>query len=88
MFCNCSLFPSPFLSPSVALSLSLSLSLSLTAASVCRDEEEEDEDGSLVGGASDTNQSVLSGQEALVRMKISTRVIRGPDWKWGDQVSD
>ena len=30
---------------------------------------------------------LLSGSEAAVLMKIGIRVLRGPDWKWGDQVS-
>ncbi len=29
----------------------------------------------------------LSGAEMANLMKSGTRVIRGPDWKWGDQVS-
>ena len=28
----------------------------------------------------------LSGQEAAAAMKLGVRVVRGPDWKWGDQV--
>lgn len=28
-----------------------------------------------------------SGPELAAMMKIGTRVMRGPDWKWGDQVS-
>lgn len=28
----------------------------------------------------------LSGPEAAALMKVGVRVIRGPDWKWGDQV--
>jgi hypothetical protein len=28
----------------------------------------------------------LSGPEAAAIMKLAVRVIRGPDWKWGDQV--
>lgn len=28
----------------------------------------------------------LTGPEAVKLMKIGTRVVRGPDWKWGDQV--
>jgi hypothetical protein len=30
---------------------------------------------------------VLSGSELASMMKIGTRVVRGVDWKWGDQVS-
>lgn len=29
----------------------------------------------------------LSGPELASLMKIGTRVVRGRDWKWGDQVS-
>ena len=56
------------------------------SASVYRDESQEDEDGSVVGAAGDTQQSQVSGPEALARMKAGTRVVRGKDWKWGDQV--
>ena len=30
---------------------------------------------------------VLTGPELASMMKIGTRVVRGVDWKWGDQVS-
>jgi E3 ubiquitin-protein ligase HERC2 len=30
---------------------------------------------------------ILSGPELASMMKIGTRVVRGVDWKWGDQVS-
>lgn len=30
----------------------------------------------------------LSGPELASLMKIGTRVVRGKDWKWGDQVID
>ena len=29
----------------------------------------------------------LSGAEMASLMKLGTRVVRGPDWKWGDQVN-
>ena len=29
----------------------------------------------------------LTGSEMAKMMKVGTRVVRGPDWKWGDQVS-
>lgn len=29
----------------------------------------------------------LTGPELASLMKIGTRVVRGKDWKWGDQVS-
>lgn len=31
--------------------------------------------------------SVLSGPELAILMKLGTKVVRGADWKWGDQVS-
>jgi E3 ubiquitin-protein ligase HERC2 len=31
--------------------------------------------------------AVLTGPELASMMKIGTRVVRGVDWKWGDQVS-
>lgn len=33
------------------------------------------------------NQTPLSGPELAAVMKIGTRVVKGVDWKWGDQVS-
>jgi hypothetical protein len=30
---------------------------------------------------------ILAGPELASMMKIGTRVVRGVDWKWGDQVS-
>ena len=32
--------------------------------------------------------SPLSGPDIAKLMKIGTRVVRGADWKWGDQVSE
>jgi hypothetical protein len=32
------------------------------------------------------SQSNVSGKDILAQLKIGTRVIKGPDWKWGDQV--
>ena len=32
------------------------------------------------------SQSNLSGKDILAQLKIGTRVVKGPDWKWGDQV--
>ena len=29
----------------------------------------------------------LTGAEMANLMKLGTRVVRGPDWKWGDQVN-
>lgn len=28
----------------------------------------------------------LTGPEVAALLKLGTRVVRGPDWKWGDQV--
>ena len=64
----------------------VSLCLLSFSASVYRDERQEDEDGSTVSVAGNTQQPQLSGPEALARMKAGTRVVRGKDWKWGDQV--
>ena len=33
------------------------------------------------------SQTPLSGAELAAAMKIGTRVVKGADWKWGDQVS-
>jgi len=33
-----------------------------------------------------TSSASLMGMEAAALMKIGVRVVRGPDWKWGDQV--
>ena len=60
----------------------------LPPASVYRDEEKEADEGSEVGMASHTHPLQLSGPEALARMKTGTRVVRGKDWKWGNQVRD
>lgn len=30
----------------------------------------------------------ISGPELAAMMKTGTRVVRGVDWKWGDQVSE
>lgn len=39
------------------------------------------------GGAHSAGAApLLSGSEAAALMKIGVRVLRGPDWKWGDQV--
>lgn len=35
---------------------------------------------------SQTSSTSLIGMEAAALMKIGVRVVRGPDWKWGDQV--
>lgn len=32
-------------------------------------------------------QAPLTGAELAAAMKIGTRVVKGADWKWGDQVS-
>lgn len=32
-----------------------------------------------------TQYQAMSGAEEASLMKLGTRVVRGPDWKWGDQ---
>ena len=39
------------------------------------------------GATGAQGQSNLSGKDVLAQLKIGTRVVKGPDWKWGDQVS-
>ena len=51
-----------------------------------RDEEKKDDDTSVTDATGNTQQSQLLGPDALARMKADTRVVRGKDWKWGDQV--
>ena len=36
-------------------------------------------------GKAKSGQSPMSGPDMAKMMKISTRVVRGADWKWGDQ---
>ena len=45
---------------------------------------EESGEGAAVAQRSQSN---ISGKDILAQLKIGTRVIKGPDWKWGDQVS-
>lgn len=33
------------------------------------------------------NVNSLSGTDIAALLQIGTRVVRGPDWKWGDQVN-
>ena len=61
--------------------------VSLSLASAYRPEEEEDDESYMVGMAGSTQQVHMSGQEILSRLKVGTRVVRGQDWKWEDQVS-
>ena len=37
-------------------------------------------------GEAHSAAAALSGSEAAALIKIGVRVLRGPDWKWGDQV--
>ena len=55
--------------------------------------ETEDEEDSTLAAIIDEAKAAkkmpsipLTGPEMAKRMKIGTRVVRGPDWKWGDQV--
>ena len=55
-------------------------------------EATEEEDSTLAAiideakAAKKTPSLPITGPEMAKRMKIGTRVVRGPDWKWGDQV--
>ena len=48
---------------------------------------EESVDGAAAAVAQHS-QSNVSGKDILAQLKIGTRVVKGPDWKWGDQVID
>lgn len=60
-------------------------------AGPCESGEEEDATLAAIideGKTSKKRPAVpLTGPEVVKLMKIGTRVVRGPDWKWGDQVS-
>lgn len=55
-------------------------------------EATEEEDSSLAAiidepkAAKKAPSVPMTGPDVAKRMKIGTRVVRGPDWKWGDQV--
>ncbi len=49
--------------------------------------EEEEEFGSDGVQSAGQSHSNLSGRDVVTNFRIGTRVIRGPDWKWGDQVN-
>ena len=55
-------------------------------------EASEEEDSSLAAIIDEAKAAkkvavvAMTGPEMAKRMKIGTRVVRGPDWKWGDQV--
>lgn len=59
-------------------------------AGPCETGEEEDAALAAIideGKSSKKRPTVpLTGPEVVKLMKIGTRVVRGPDWKWGDQV--
>lgn len=42
--------------------------------------------GGMLSAKENQNAFSLSGPEAAMMIKLGTRVVRGPDWKWGDQV--
>lgn len=54
--------------------------------------DEEEEDSNLAAIIDETKAAKkqpsvpITGPDMAKRMKIGTRVVRGPDWKWGDQV--
>ena len=49
-------------------------------------EEEEEEFGGDGGQSAGQSRSDFSGREMVSKFRVGTRVVRGPDWKWGDQV--
>lgn len=52
-------------------------------------EEEESNLAAIIDeakAAKKTPSLPITGPDMAKRMKIGTRVVRGPDWKWGDQV--
>lgn len=59
-------------------------------AGPCEAAEEEDSSlAAIIDEAKATKKAPtipITGPEMAKRMKIGTRVVRGPDWKWGDQV--
>ncbi len=44
--------------------------------------------GAISTGNDSLATLALSRQDAAAAMKLGVRVVRGPDWKWGDQVCD
>ena len=52
-------------------------------------EEEESNLAAIIDeakAAKKTPTLPITGPDMAKRMRIGTRVVRGPDWKWGDQV--
>lgn len=52
-------------------------------------EEEESNLAAIIDeakAAKKTPSLPITGPDMAKRMKIGTRLVRGPDWKWGDQV--
>lgn len=54
--------------------------------SPAEEEEEATEENGEAAAVAQQSQSNLSGKDILAQLKIGTRVVKGPDWKWGDQV--
>lgn len=57
------------------------------------DEANDEEEEFLAAAVIDENKKARSpqplpavGPEMARMLKVGTKVIRGPDWKWGDQV--
>jgi len=48
---------------------------------------EQDDEKAVGDQVTDPGQSNISTRELLSNFRIGARVIRGPDWKWGDQVT-
>lgn len=79
--------------PSIVLSLRKLLALEQPSIAVCAtaqvvlDERPVRRAGIIIspGHAPYAN---LNGPEAAALMKVGVRVVRGPDWKWGDQVNE
>lgn len=70
------------------------LGLSQTIMRLAGPCETSEEDDATLAAIIDEGKSAkkrptvpLTGPEVVKLMKIGTRVVRGPDWKWGDQVS-
>lgn len=59
----------------------------VTLGSPSFNEGEEEEESRSNGAQNVQSHSNLSGRDVVARFHVGTRVIRGPDWKWGDQVS-
>lgn len=78
--------------PAIVLALRKQLAFPLqtqpvAAVQVILDEGVSRRKGGATAGNDNFTASSLSGPEVAAMMKLGVRVVRGPDWKWGDQVS-